>query len=201
MYWKNNGYQAYQIYQSLKLHFTTDYDAVKYNYKTSVKQSSFDRRRDRYFFEKLSRRFNKEELIHYFTANLIENQKVWIGDMSDEIYSAYVARYDKLTYMFDEDVKFLYNKGYTFDQLCSTTQDCSTNPLLEALRAHEIRLETVVLLDILVNFLKRLRSIISDPLGINKEMIDMLIKYKPIMLQKPLPKNKIKDKILLLFTS
>lgn len=201
MYWKNNGYQAYQIYQSLKLHFTTDYDAVKYNYKTSVKQSSFDRRRDRYFFEKLSRRFNKEELIHYFTANLIENQKVWIGDMSDEIYSAYVARYDKLTYMFDEDVKFLYNKGYTFDQLCSTTEDCSTNPLLEALRAHEIRLETVVLLDILVNFLKRLRSIISDPLGINKQMIDMLIKYKPIMLQKPLPKNKIKDKILLLFTS
>ena len=201
MYWKNNGYQAYQIYQSLKLHFTTDYDAVKYNYKTSVKQSSFDRRRDRYFFEKLSRRFNKEELIHYFTANLIENQKVWIGDMSDEIYSDYVARYDKLTYMFDEDVKFLYNKGYTFDQLCSTTQDCSTNPLLEALRAHEIRLETVVLMDILVNFLKRLRATISDPLGINKEMIDMLIKYKPIMLQKPLPKNKIKDKILLLFTS
>ena len=121
--------------------------------------------------------------------------------MSDEIYSAYVARYDKLTYMFDEDVKFLYNKGYTFDQLCSTTQDCSTNPLLEALRAHEIRLETVVLMDILVNFLKRLRATISDPLGINKEMIDMLIKYKPIMLQKPLPKNKIKDKILLLFTS
>ena len=201
MYWKNNGYQAYQIYQSLKLHFTTDYDAVKYNYKTSVKQSSFDRRKDRYFFEKLSRRFNKEELIHYFTANLIENQKVWIGDMSDEIYSAYVARYDKLTYMFDEDVKFLYNKGYTFDQLCSTTENYSVNPLLEALRAHEIRPETVVLLDILVNFLKRLRTILSDPLGINKEMIDMLIKYKPIMLQKPLPKNKIKDKILLLFTS
>ena len=23
-----NGYQAYQIYQSLKLHFTSDYDAV-----------------------------------------------------------------------------------------------------------------------------------------------------------------------------
>ena len=197
----NNGYQAYQIYQSLKLHFTTDYDAVKYNYKTSVKQSSFERRRDRYFFEKLSRRFKREDLIHYFTANLIENQKVWIGDMSDEIYSAYVARYDKLTYMFDEDVKFLCNKGYTFDQLCSTTEDYSASPLLEALRAHEIRLETVVLMDILVNFLKRLRATISDPLGINKEMIDMLIKYKPIMLQKPLPKNKIKDKILLLFTS
>jgi len=197
----NNGYQAYQIYQSLKLHFTTDYDAVKYNYKTSVKQISFERRRDRYFFEKLSRRFSREELIQYFTANLIENQKVWIGDMSDKIYSDYVARYDKLTYMFDEDVKLLYNKGYTFDQLCSTTEDYSVNPLLEALRSREIHPETVVLLDILVNFLNRLRTSVSDPLGINKETIDMLIKYKSIMLQKPLPKNKIKDKILLLFTS
>ena len=197
----NNGYQAYHIYQSLKLHFTTDYDAVKYNYKTSVKQISFERRRDRYFFEKLSRRFSREELIQYFTANLIENQKVWIGDMSDKIYSAYVARYDKLTYMFDEDVKLLYNKGYTFDQLCSTTEDYSVNPLIEALRSREIHPETVVLLDILVNFLNRLRASVSDPLGINKETIDMLIKYKSIMLQKPLPKNKIKDKILLLFTS
>jgi len=197
----NNGYQAYQIYQSLKLHFTTDYDAVKYNYKTSVKQSSFERRRDRYFFEKLSRRFSREELIQYFTANLIENQNVWIGDMSDEIYSAYVARYDKLTYMFDEDVKFLYNKGYTFDQLCSTTEDYSANPLLEALRAREIHPETVVLLDILVYFLKRLRATVSDPLGINKETIDMLIKYKSVMLQKPLPKGKIRNKILLLFTN
>ena len=197
----NSGYQAYQIYQSLKLHFTTDYDAVKYNYKTSVKQISFERRRDRYFFEKLSRRFSREELIQYFTANLIENQKVWIGDMSDKIYSDYLARYDKLTYMFDEDVKLLYNKGYTFDQLCSTTEDYSVNPLIEALRSREIHPETVVLLDILVNFLNRLRASVSDPLGINKETIDMLIKYKSIMLQKPLPKNKIKDKILLLFTS
>ena len=151
--------------------------------------------------DRLSRRFNREEIIQYFTSNLIENQNVWIGDMSDEIYSKYTARYDKLTYMFDEDVKFLCNKGYTFEQLCSTTEDYSANPLLEALRAREIRPETVVLLDILVNFLKRLRATVSDPLGINKETIDMLIKYKPIMLQRPLPKNKIKDKILLLFTS
>ena len=150
---------------------------------------------------KLLEQRGKYELIQYFTANLIENQKVWIGDMSDEIYSACVARYDKLTYMFEEDVKFLYNKGYTFDQLCSTTEDYSVNPLLEALRSREIHPETVVLLDILVNFLNRLRATVSAPLGINKETIDMLIKYKPIMLQKPLPKDKIKNKLLLLFTS
>ena len=196
-----NGYLAYQIYQSLKLHFTTDYDAVKYNYKTAVRQDTFEKRRDRYFFEKLSRRFNREQLIDYFTANLIENPKVWIGDMSDDIYKAYIARYDKLTYMFDQDMKKMSNKGYTFDDLCTTSEDFSQNPLLEALRSQDINIETVVLLDILVNFLKKIKSILSDPLGINIEMVDMLIKYKSIMLQKPLPKNKIKEKILLSFTA
>ena len=45
-----DGYLAFQIYQSLKLHFTSDYDAVKYNFKTAVKRGSFEKRRDRYFF-------------------------------------------------------------------------------------------------------------------------------------------------------
>ena len=196
-----NGYQTYQIFQSLKLHFTTDYDAVKYNYKTAVRQDTFERRRDRYFFEKLSRRFNKEKLIHYFTANLIHNPKVWIGDMKEEIYNDYIARYDKLTYMVTQDMKFMAEKGYTFDQICSTSDNNSTNPLLESLRADEIHLESVVLVDILVNFLKRLKRDLNDPLGINTELIDLLLKYKLIMLQSPLPRGKLKEKLLNTFTN
>jgi len=196
-----SGYIAYQIYQSLKLHFTTDYDAVKYNFKTAVKQATFEKRRDRYFFEKLSRRFNREQLIDYFTANIIEKNNVWIGDMSDDVYNAYVSRYDKLTYMFEQDMKTLSNKGYAFNDICSSTPDFSQSPILEALRGGQISIESVVLLDILVNFLKSLESNLSDPLGINKDLIDLLTSYKSIMLQKPLPKNKIKEKALLVFTT
>jgi hypothetical protein len=196
-----NGYQTYQIYQSLKLHFTTDYDAVKYNYKTAVRQDTFERRRDRYFFEKLSRRFNKEKLIHYFTANLIHNPKVWIGDMKEETYNEYISRYDKLTYMVTQDMKLMAEKGYSFDDICSTSDNNSTNPLLESLRADEIHLESVVLVDILVNFLKKLKRDLNDPLGINKELIDLLLKYKLIMLQSPLPRGKLKEKLLNTFTN
>jgi hypothetical protein len=196
-----NGYQTYQIYQSLKLHFTTDYDAVKYNYKTAVRQDTFERRRDRYFFEKLSRKFNKEKLIHYFTANLIHDPKVWIGDMKEETYNEYISRYDKLTYMVTQDMKLMAEKGYSFDDICSTSDNNSTNPLLESLRADEIHLESVVLVDILVNFLKKLKRDLNDPLGINKELIDLLLKYKLIMLQSPLPRGKLKEKLLNTFTN
>jgi hypothetical protein len=196
-----DGYQTYQIYQSLKLHFTSDYDAVKYNYRTAVKRDTFERRRDRYFFEKLSRRFNKEKLIHYFTSNLIQNPSVWIGDMTDEIYNAYIARYDKLTYMLSQDMNLMSDKGYSFDQLCTTSDDNTTNVFLESLRTDEIHLESVVLVDIMVNFLNRLKSDLSDPLGINKDLIDLLLKYKLIMLQSPLPHNKLKEKVLNTFTN
>lgn len=195
------GYQTYQIYQSLKLHFTTDYDAVKYNYKTAVRQDTFERRKDRYFFEKLSRRFNKEKLINYFTANLIRNPQAWIGDMTEEIYNDYIARYDKLTYMVTQDMKLMAEKGYSFNDICSTSDNNSTNPLLESLRADEIHLESVVLVDILVNFLKKLRRDLNDPLGINKELVDLLLKYKLIMLQNPLPRGKLKEKLLNTFTN
>lgn len=196
-----DGYQAYQIYQSLKLHFTSDYDAVKYNYKTAVKRDTFERRRDRYFFEKLSRKYNKEKLIDFFTANLIADTNVWIGDMKDQVYNDYISRFDKLTYMFIQDIKLISEKEYSFDEICKTSDNNSTNPLLESLRAQEISIETVVLIDILVNFLRTLKVKINDPLGINKDLINLLLKYKLIMQQRPLPRGVLKQKLLNTFTN
>jgi len=196
-----NGYETYKIYQALKLHFTTDYDAVKYNFKTSVKVDTFEKRRDRYFFEKLSRNYSREELIQYFAANLIHNTNMWIGEFNDNRLNEYISRKEKLTYLVTEDMKKMSDKGYTFDDLCSLFDNKTWNPLIEALRSDEIHIETVAVIDILVNFLNRVKSEISDPLDINKQMIDLVLKYKLIMLQSPLPREKLKNKVLSLFTS
>ena len=196
-----NGYETYKIYQALKLHFTTDYDAVKYNFKTAVKVDTFERRKDRYFFEKLSRIYNREQLIEYFTANLIHNTNMWIGEFNEARLSEYKSRQEKITYMVTEDIKSMIEKGYSFDELCSLSKDKLSNPLVEALRSDEIHLETVTIIDILVNFLNRVKSEISDPLDINKQMIDLVLKYKLIALQSPLPREKLKNKILSLFTT
>lgn len=196
-----NGLETYQLYSALKLHFTTDFDAVKYNFKTTTKRETFEKRKDRYFFEKLSRKLPKEKMIDYFTANLLQNPKVWIGDMCDKAYSDYQSRYDKLSYMFSQDLNYMSNKGYSFDQLCKPFDDNSGNPLLSSLQSTEIHMETVVLIDIMVNFLKKLKGKINDPLGINKEQIDRLLSYKSIMLTRPLPLENLKKKVLLAFTS
>ena len=197
-----NGYNAFQIYQSLKLHFTqTDYNAVKYNFKTSIRQSTFENRKDRYFFEKLSRRYDQSQLIDYYTANFICDLNVWIGNMSDDIYRNYIARHDKLSYTFTQDMKAMANQGHSFENICTTSNDNSNNILLESLRADEIHFESVILVDLLVNFLRPLRSDLSDPLGVHSDLINMLLKYGIIMQRKQLPLSKAKNTILSIFKS
>ena len=51
----SDPFESYKLYNALKLHFETDsYDAVKYNFKTSVKPQSFFKRKDKYFFAKIA---------------------------------------------------------------------------------------------------------------------------------------------------
>ena len=62
-------FNAYSLYNSLKLHFETDYDAVKYNYKTRVNPQSFFKRRDKYFFAKLAKTYDKNLGKYYIVVH------------------------------------------------------------------------------------------------------------------------------------
>ena len=72
------GFEVYKMYLSLKLHFTTDtFDYLKYGNAAKASQQSFDGRRDKFFFVKLSRTFKEEELREFFVANMIVEDKVY----------------------------------------------------------------------------------------------------------------------------
>lgn len=75
-------FDAFRFYQAIKLHFESNsYDAIKYNYKTSAKHSSFWKRRDKYFFAKIGKQFNSaENLIEYYAAHFVSGN-TWIGDI------------------------------------------------------------------------------------------------------------------------
>ena len=63
---ENTGFAAYALWNALKLHFTSDsYDYFKYNGKTSISVTSFENRKDKYHFYKLSRKFtNKDDFLN-----------------------------------------------------------------------------------------------------------------------------------------
>ncbi len=55
---------VYMMYCAMKAHFGKgDYDFVTYKGKTKINRKSFYKRKDRYFFVKVSRKYETEEEI------------------------------------------------------------------------------------------------------------------------------------------
>ena len=100
-------FEVYQKYLAMKRHFSSDsYDYHKYNGKVKANQHSFDIRKDKYFFYKLSKQKNVEE---FLLANFLDGDNVfWIGQLRDdkctEVYENYRKRKQSLTYTFKEDL-------------------------------------------------------------------------------------------------
>ena len=61
--------EVYKTYLAFKNHFTKkNYDYFKYCGKTNASRDAFNKRKDRYFFERMSRKKTDEEIRHYFLA-------------------------------------------------------------------------------------------------------------------------------------
>ncbi len=102
-------FETYQTYLSMKSHFTNrKYDFFKYGGKSRATMASFNKRKDKYWFEKTSRKYSDEEVLNFLLANFIstENpQNLWIGEIinsGERNYSQWMKRKQSLTYLFKE---------------------------------------------------------------------------------------------------
>lgn len=160
-------YDVYKYYMAMKLHFESDsYEAPKYNYKTSARPQAFFKRRDKYHFAKLGRKFDKPvELIDFFTAQFTaSSDKTWIGDMlrDEERYLEWQKRQQSLSYNFEQDINRLSERASAFDEMFDVPSASNYPPVIEAYLQDEISLETVVILDRLTGFMRRADSAITE---------------------------------------
>ena len=113
------GFEVYKMYLALKLHFTSDtYDYFQYGGTAKASQKSFDNRKDKFFFVKLSRKFKSLELRDFFVSNLIAEDKVYPATLVREgakNYSEWIKRKESLSYQFREDVGTLHEISEDFD--------------------------------------------------------------------------------------
>ena len=71
-----NSYEAYKLYLAIKLHFTTEnYDFFKHNAKVNSSMNTFLKRNDRFFFHKLTTKYNKEQLVEFLYATFLKTLK------------------------------------------------------------------------------------------------------------------------------
>lgn len=189
------GFEAFSLYHAIKLHFTTDsYNYFKYNGKVHVTTTSFENRKDKYYFYKLSRKYpDKEILIDFLVANFLEKDKVWVGDLlTDEAETIFLNRR-----------KFIESISYQFENDCHNVFDSVDNPndalitkgeypiLLTKAFRKEINIESLCILNNMLNFLPMWKKNISDNIRF-PTFVKKLEKYSCF-----LPKDEVKYKNIL----
>ena len=102
------GFDVYKTYLAVKLHFTSDtYDYYKYDGKVNAKLDTFTKRKDRYFFHKLSTRYAETDILDFFVANFLADSKRWIGNLlandGKDVYLDYKKRKEAFAYHFKQE--------------------------------------------------------------------------------------------------
>jgi len=177
------AFECYQHYLSLKNHFTNPkYDFFKYGAKTRASVTSFNKRRDKYFFEKTSRKFSDKEVVDFLVSNFISAdnpQNLWIGEIinsGERTYADWMRRQQSLTYLFKEQSEEFFSQTKLEDALtCSKGHP----PILKKFLSGNIDLETLVIYDMIFSYIDEFDKKLLDPVW---ETVSLKIKkYKPFI--------------------
>lgn len=188
-------FDSYKLYNALKLHFETDgYDAIKYNYKSNVSPQSFFKRKDKYFFAKLAKNYEKD-LLTYFVSNF-KNGVGYVGDMINEDgernYLDHKRIQESIHRVFSIDINILNEQEELFDSYFIST-DGQIPLVIKLWMQEEISLETVVILNSIFGFIGRESEKITDTI-IWPEIKRKIEKYTPFV-------NYNRDKCMKLLTN
>jgi len=197
------GIEAYKTYLAIRNHFKTNYDYFKYNGKLKITQESFLKRRDKFFFAKLERKYKKKELVYFFAANFIKDENMWSGSLvgaeSEKVYLEWLKYAESMKYNFKLECEKLQNelemKDQKFDDLF-TINNNSHPILLSKLLGGHISIETFSIMDIVLNFTARWNKVIDDFSYDNVKL--KVAKYKPFL---PVDKDVYKEIMRKVFTS
>jgi hypothetical protein len=176
-------FETYQHYLSLKNHFTNPkYDFFKYGAKTRASVTSFNKRTDKYWFEKTSRKYSDKEVVDFLVSNFVETDSpsnLWIGQIinsGERTYTEWMKRQQSLTYLFKEQSEELFSQTKLEDAF-----NCSKgHPIvLKRFLSGKICIETLVIYDKIFLFGKKFDKKLLDPVW---ETVSLKInKYNPFL--------------------
>ena len=180
---KVTPFETYQSYLSMKSHFTNrKYDFFRYGGKSRATMASFNKRKDKYWFEKTSRKYSYGEIVDFLLANIVttDNPKnLWIGEIinsGERTYADWMRRKQSISYLFKEESgKLLENNNLEELFECGKGHPI----ILKRFLGGDISLETFVIYDIIFSFSEKFDEKLFDPVW---ETVSLKIrKYKPFL--------------------
>ena len=196
-----NGFEVYKIYLAIKLHFTSkkqSYDFHKHLGRTTARLETFTKRRDRYFFHKLSKSYNDKSIVDYFLSNFVSNTNLWVGDIigksGDDHYKEWSKKLEALFYYYEQDLEYMLEQNIEFDDIF-TSKNGQHPPILKMFLSKRINFETFIILDDILSFTKQLNKNITEKV-LWPKLYDRMIRYKPFLKYNVTKyKKRLRDKL------
>ena len=176
-------FETYQHYLSLKNHFTNPkYDFFKYGAKTRASVASFNKRRDKYWFEKTSRKYSDKEIVDFLVSNFVAStnpQNLWIGEIinsGERNYAEWMKRQQSLSYLYKEQMQEFFSENKLEDAF-----NCSKGhpPILKKFLGGDVSIESLAICEKVFSFREKFDKKLLDPIW---ETVSLKIqKYKPFI--------------------
>ena len=181
---------VYIMYCAMKAHFSRkDYDFFKYGGKTKVSRDSFWKRKDRFFFVKLSKKYKTEiEIRNYLVSNFIKDKSGYIANFSEENYKSWLLRRSGFFEQFVIEMKPFIKE---FEPLFEVEGN-SHPKLLKEFLGSRVSLETMLVLDELVSFSKKWDKQLEDDI-VWADLKKLMKNYKGFL---TINKNRYRIKLL-----
>lgn len=182
IYSSEKAFNCYIDYLALKRHFTSKYDYFKYNGKVSAKQSSFENRKDKFFFYKLSKKRNPNDRL---LANLLDDPKKWIGEIveDEDVYNSWFKRNGSISRTVVNDISLFEDWKESFRPV-----DGNHPKILTGYIAGRVSPETLCVINSMFGVFKLWDKKIKDTI-IYPDVVFKLKKYSPFL-------NFDKEKVL-----
>ena len=160
-----NGYDLYGLYQAVKLHFNSDtYNFFQYDGKTLISVDAFQKRRDKFLFHRLARKYRDEEMVPFLVSNFVHSDDNWtkslLEEEAEQTYRNWKRITDSMSKIYEEDLRKIATKE-TFNDLFRV-EDGQFPKLLVAFLQKDVTIETMVILNNIFNFIQIWDKKISD---------------------------------------
>ena len=176
-------FETYQHYLSLKNHFTNPkYDFFKYGAKTRASMTSFNKRKDKYWFEKTSRKYSDKEVVDFLVSNFVASsnpQILWIGEIinsGERTYAEWAKRQQSLSYLYKEQMEVFFSENKLEDAF-----NCSKGhpPILKKFLGGDVSIESLSICEKIFCFREKFDKKLDDPVW---ETVSLkLKKYIPFL--------------------
>lgn len=176
-------YECFLMYSAMKLHFNQEkFDYHQYNGKVKIGKDTFEKRKDKYDFVKLVRKYSDDEMESFLLSNFIKNKKIWSKELlMQEAHDCYMERektIHSLSYIFKNDLDNLKTENDLHEVM--QCREGEYPILLRNVMQKDVHLETFVIMDSILNFTEKWNKFIPDTF-IWPQFLLMINKYKPFL--------------------